>query len=396
MGKLPHKIAIFLAALIVTIYFLPSGMLFVQDIQIDGQLQEWRGRASLSESTGKGANPFASLHWATNANERKIYFAVKLQNPAAPGDHLLCRLFLDIDDNGSYTDRIDKYAEISCVPGFAGGTVEVKLYSSSGNLINEYEGMWGQESDSGRGGFEFYLPMSDLHIYPAQPIRFYLAGLSAGRLPVDGDVQWKVFPVVTRDRSGIAIFAVCWLLATAALYHYRIWPLYYVLGAVGFTIIVILAVRGTLLEYTIEYWIGMVLHHILNEFGILTYVFDKSPGTILVFIKTDNSWTTLNIDIESSALFEIAVLLGLVLFYPAYGARRKLYYILVGTATLGFFNLVRLLLITTLIYWGGRSFNFVAHTLFGRVFFFAVIVALYWHILTRPSINKVLGDVKRA
>ncbi|MEW5920722.1 MAG: hypothetical protein AB1796_07225 [Bacillota bacterium] len=399
MSRLAAKLAIALA-LVFLIYIWPPGSIFMQKIYLDGQLEDWNGRASVTspkDETDKN-NVFQSLHWGTNENEQRLYFAVKLKKPIAMGQHFVCRLYLDIDDNGSYGDSIDKFAELLYVPDNGNGLVGIKLFSSDGSLISEYEGMWGQRSDAGGSGFEFYLPMAELNVYPAQPIRFYLAaaGLRGDRLPAEGDVQWKAFPVVVRNRSGIIIFALFWLVATAALYRYRIWPLYYILGAVGFTFIFILVIRGSFIEYLVEHRTGVILHHILNYFNVVTHVFDKSPGTILVFIKLDESWTTLDIDIESSALLEIAVLLGLVLFYPAYNFGRKVYYILFGTATLVFFNLLRLMLVISIIYWGGRNFNFVAHTLFGRIFFFSVIVILYWYILTRPSIKKVRGDVKRA
>ncbi len=399
MGRLAFKVAAALAVFVVFIFLWPPGSLFLKNIVLDGQLQDWRGRALLtSGKAGMGAdNIFESIYWATNENEQRLYFAVNLQNPVPAGGIFPCRLYLDINDNGSYGDSIDKYADLLYMPDMGEGMVGVKIFSSGGKLLAEYGGPWGQQGDVAQA-FEFYLPMAGLQIYPSQPVRFYLAaaGLGNDRLPAEGDVQWKVFPVVTKSRLGIALFALIWLLATIMLYRYRVWSLFYVVGAVGFTFLFILIVRGSYLEYALEYWTGMILYQVLKVFDILAYVFDKSPGTILVFIKLDKSWTTINIDIESSALFEIAVLLGLVLFYPAYGYARKIYYALAGMLTLACFNLMRLLLIISIIYWGGRSFNFVAHTLFGRVFFFAVIVVLYWHILTQPTIKKVQGDVKDA
>jgi len=193
-----------------------------------------------------------------------------------------------------------------------------------------------------------------------------------------------------------SVFALFWLFAIAVLYHYRILPLYFVLGAVGLTFLFILVIRGSSVEYLLEQKTGMILHYILNYFNVSTHVFDKSPGTILVFIKIDESWTTLDIDIESSALLEIAVLLGLVIFYPVYSFGKKLWFVLLGTVTLICCNLFRLILVVFIIYWWGRNFNFLAHTLIGRLFFFFAIILLYWCILTRPSIKQVRKDVNRA
>jgi hypothetical protein len=37
----------------------------------------------------------------------------------------------------------------------------------------------------------------------------------------------------------------------------------------------------------------------------------------------------------------------------------------------------------------GTSWVFPAHAVFGRVFFFVATVALYWYLVTRPTISIV-------
>jgi len=165
---------------------------------------------------------------------------------------------------------------------------------------------------------------------------------------------------------------------------------------VGFTFLFILLFRGSLLEYRIEHLTGLALHHLLNYFDIITFVFDKAPGTILVFIKIDESWTTIDIDIESSGILEIGVFLGLILFYPVCRLSKRIFYSLVGVAALLSFNMVRLMIIVAIIYSFGRNFNFLAHTLFGRIIFFFFIVLIYWHLMTRPTLVRVKEDVENA
>ncbi len=53
-------------------------------------------------------------------------------------------------------------------------------------------------------------------------------------------------------------------------------------------------------------------------------------------------------------------------------------------------NLFRILLIVWIIDVFGTGWVFPAHAVFGRVFFFIGTVALYWYLVTRPSIG-ILG-----
>ena len=50
-----------------------------------------------------------------------------------------------------------------------------------------------------------------------------------------------------------------------------------------------------------------------------------------------------------------------------------------------------IMLIVALINSFGTSWVFAAHAVFGRVFFFIGTVALYWWIITRPTVTAVAG-----
>jgi exosortase/archaeosortase family protein len=69
------------------------------------------------------------------------------------------------------------------------------------------------------------------------------------------------------------------------------------------------------------------------------------------------------------------------------------------TAIVGFLatyviNLFRVLIIVGLINYFGTSWVFPAHAVFGRMFFFAGTVALYWYLVTRPTIGVVRDQLR--
>lgn len=372
--------------------FLPELSWSTEAIKLDGRFEDWKGRALLKDTEGDGRSgeDFKAVFWDTNENEERLYFMVERHNPADADAGLTCRLYFDINNNGIYEDSVDRYAEVVYRPGDVNGEVEVALYAVSGSVLSNYRGRWGEGTWDGSSRFEFYIPMDVLNIYPAQPVRFYLSGNGIGsdRLPDQGDNQWSPFPVVVKSKIAIAVAALLWLPAVIILRRHRIWIFYYILGAVGFTFFLILLLRGSFVEYQMEYQAGMVLQSLLGFLNIKTFVFDKAPGTLLVLIEVDNSWTTINIDIESSGILETCIFLGLTLFFPLNSQARRVLYSLAGIVSIYVINIIRLVLIITIIHWGGRNMIFVAHTLLGRLFFFFLIIALYWYVFTVPSLKK--------
>ncbi|MGE5392050.1 MAG: exosortase family protein XrtG [Deltaproteobacteria bacterium] len=192
------------------------------------------------------------------------------------------------------------------------------------------------------------------------------------------------------------IAIVIWAGVTYYLFKNRIWIFYYIWAAVGMTIIAILLLRGSPVEYAIEQWTGLILHYSLGWIGIKTMVFDKSPGTVLVLLALENSWTCIDIDIECSGLLESCVLLGLLLFFPVGTHRTKATQATIGLVSLYAINLIRLYTVVAIINIWGRDAMYIAHTLIGRLVFFILAVIVYWYLFTRPSLGNVRRKDKHA
>lgn len=384
-------------ALIAGIWVWPPNTWTIKKTVLDGQFDDWRGKAYLSnvkddKSLGKD---FRSISWDINDNEQNLYFMVKL-NDLKGRDQITSRVFFDINANGSYKDIVDKYAEVTYQPISAQkGRVNVKLVTVAGKLLATYSGLWGTGySNSREPCFEFCLPMEKLDVYPAQSIRFYLTaiGTNPDRLPDHGDNQWAPFPMSVKSRSAIAIACLVWLAVTVFFYRESIWAFYYIWGAVGLCCLLVVLFRGSLMEYQLEQQTSIILHYILNYFDIVTYVFDKAPGTLLILIKLDNSWTTLDIDIENSGFLEMCIFLGLAAFYPAFNRIHRIFTTIGGVIIIYGINLIRLLVVIFIIHLGGRNMSFIAHTVIGRLVFFILIIAVYWQLLTKPSL-KTIGEM---
>lgn len=390
-------IAIALIALVVWLW--PPGTWLVPDCEIDGKFADWRGRTSIDDpgQDGRSGQDFKKLAWATNENDDRIYFMIERYNPQPATLKMNGRLYFDINGNGSYNNEIDKYAQISYQPRSQGwGDVAVYLYSVTGELQGKYIGRWGEGPKAEFSRCEFALPMEDMQAYPGHPLHFYLSDVSNhyDRLPDQSDVQWAPFPVVSKSRPSIAITCLIWLAITVFFYHHKLWVFHYIWGSVGLCCVLILFFHASFVEYRLEAFTSWVLHYILGLWNIVTYLFDRAPGTLLVLIKVDSSWTTIAIDIENSGLIEMCVIFTLIIFYPVYHWRKRTITALAGVLGIFVINIIRLLLVITLIHTGGRNMSFIAQTLFGRLVFFVLSIALYWQLITRPSLNKIRRNVQ--
>jgi exosortase family protein XrtG len=385
--------------LLILVVLKSSSGSWLQSCIIDGQFDDWRGRANISDpkSDGPSGQDLKAIYWNTNLNDKNLYFMAETFPSDIEGNIKAFRLYFDINSNNSYKNAIDKYVELIYTTNHGGNDqLDVRVCSITGQTLSSCEGR-GETLPDGSSRFEFAVPMDDLQVYAAQNIRFYLTGVGGDnldRLPDKGDVQWSPFPINVQNKYGLLAAFFIWLIMTIFFYRQRIWVFYYIWGAVGLCCFIILFFRGSMVEFWIELQTSYILQYILSHFGVVTYVFDKAPGTLLVLIKLDNNWTTIDIDMENSGFLEMAICLGLIIFYPLYNFFKRSFVALAGVMAVYLINILRVVMVVLTIHAGGRNMSFIAHTLIGRTIFFALIVALYWELLTRPSIKKISEYVR--
>lgn len=131
------------------------------------------------------------------------------------------------------------------------------------------------------------------------------------------------------------------------------------------------------------------LRSIMAVFGVKLQVIED----VLVLVPDDQGWTAMTIGVESSTLIEMSVFSGLILHYPSLSLRRRLASLAVGITLTYALNMLRLMVIVVMVVVMGRSAFVVAHTLVGRLIYFAGVVALYWYLLTKPTLARVQKSV---
>jgi exosortase family protein XrtG len=185
---------------------------------------------------------------------------------------------------------------------------------------------------------------------------------------------------------------IVWGVTTVTMLRLRRWLLFYLIGAFGFVLLLAFAAGAfnfdTILE-TIE------ARQVVTIATALGMGIDQLGGSGLA-IPNHTGWAVFDIGIECSALLEMAAVVGLTIFYPAFRRTRRVGYAVTGVAVTYTANILRILLIVAIINWFGTSWVFAAHAVFGRILFFTITVALYWFIMTRPTIGRTAALVEEA
>lgn len=171
----------------------------------------------------------------------------------------------------------------------------------------------------------------------------------------------------------------------------RAWLTYYLFGAFGLTLILVFGARWIGLSDRLETLVTYTTYLLSSGIGIKSQFLGQSQ----IMVADPSGWVVLQTNIECSALIESSILAGLVFFYPAFDAARKIKYFSIGMVVTVVANALRMLIITSMTAYFGRGSIFWGHAVVGRLFFFTAVIILYWYILTRPTIVEVGKIVER-
>jgi len=183
--------------------------------------------------------------------------------------------------------------------------------------------------------------------------------------------------------------ALVWVALVLIMRRNRIWLFYYLIAAVGLCFGLVIVLRNLLPgESLLAMATAYGTHALASLLDIPTRVFPSAPGLLLVLVIVQQSgWTALQVGLESSGLLEMAVLTGLIVFYPGMPGFRRFLSLVIGLLATYIANILRVLLIVAVLHYFGKDSLLLAHTFLGRAFFFAVTVVIYWFLMTKSSLQ---------
>ncbi len=182
----------------------------------------------------------------------------------------------------------------------------------------------------------------------------------------------------------ITIAVALWLYVLNVLSRAKLEFWRYLVGSMGFFIIIMVAFRDVLimpLARCVAAMAGIV--------GNLTDTFTAYFKYGIIFIMAQTGSMTLQIDLECSGIIEIMAFLSLLIFFRVYTVYERVIVGVLGTAYIMVCNAARIVLICLAVYFFGTPAYFVAHTFIGRIFFYVMTVILYFYVFTKPHIIQM-------
>lgn len=182
---------------------------------------------------------------------------------------------------------------------------------------------------------------------------------------------------------GWLFVVVIWGAVTIALLRMRRWLLFYLFGAFGFVLLIAFGAGALDIDTIVE---GVEASQVAM-LAALAGIGVEIVNTTGLAIPNQKGWAVFDIGLECSAILEMAAIVGLTAFYPAFRPGKRAILGIIGLTLTYVLNLLRILLIVAIINAMGTGWVFAAHAVFGRVFFFLGTVALYWFLMTRPTVS---------
>lgn len=108
----------------------------------------------------------------------------------------------------------------------------------------------------------------------------------------------------------------------------------------------------------------------------------------MLFINNSESVISLYIDYECSGIIEIMAFTALIWFFPVYNFYEKIMINLLGIIWITGSNVLRIFVICICIFYGGNDIYYFAHTIFGRIIFYALSIMMYFYVFTRAQVKR--------
>ena len=122
--------------------------------------------------------------------------------------------------------------------------------------------------------------------------------------------------------------------------------------------------------------------------GRMTGFYESYSEYSMLFVQHGSEAISLCIDYECSGIIEMMAYMSMLAFFRVYDWMQRIILSVLGCMMIFFANIIRLFVIGTTIYYFGNDAYYIAHTIVGRIIFYALSVILYYYIFTKSQIVK--------
>ncbi|MFT8458729.1 MAG: exosortase family protein XrtG [Liquorilactobacillus ghanensis] len=181
----------------------------------------------------------------------------------------------------------------------------------------------------------------------------------------------------------LIISSVVWLYILSLLKRAKLTAFFFIWGSIGLFFI--------LMALSNPYWIWFATHLVIKGTGWIGTLTDMSHTMIhynIISILNPTDPINMSIDYECSGIIETLAFLSLVVFFPIFDRHEKLFFGILGIFWIYLANVIRLLLIISLIHFFGGQYFFVVHSILGRIVFYVLAITLYYNVFTYSQLVK--------
>lgn len=157
----------------------------------------------------------------------------------------------------------------------------------------------------------------------------------------------------------------------------------YLTGSVGAFILMLVFLQPLVLEP-----LSRIVALLASLPGKFAGIYSSHYKYGVIFVDTAMGAVSLKIDFECSGIIEIIAYVSLLLFYRVYTVYERICVGVIGVVALVLANALRITVICLMIYFGGVDVYFIAHSIVGRIVFYALSILLYFYVFTKPQIIK--------
>ena len=180
------------------------------------------------------------------------------------------------------------------------------------------------------------------------------------------------------------VLTVIWLVNLRIFYRVKNQAAFITVGMLGMFVLMMVFVRPWATQP-----LARIVAALAGFVGRLTGTFTPFFKYGILFVATKNGSITLQIDFECSGIIEIMVYLSILTFYRVYSISERAILSALGFIYIIVANALRIIIIATMIHFGGEDMYYIAHTYVGRIFFYAATIVLYFYVFTKSQVVRM-------
>lgn len=181
----------------------------------------------------------------------------------------------------------------------------------------------------------------------------------------------------------ILLGIVVWLYILSVLKRAQLSAFFFIIGSAGLFFILSAMSR--------PYWVWFFTHAVIHGVALFSDITNWSTVMFksgLVYIGNGQNAVMMSIDYECSGIIETCAFIALVAFFPMYKRKEQVFYGLFGLFYIYLSNVLRLIIVITIVHFGGGETFFLAHSVIGRLVFYVLIIALYYNVFTYSQLAR--------